>query len=257
MDINVGELTARSVREKSLTHHARGVPLLRLLPVETLNSLSENCRVVGYPKRRSILSRGEKSDWLGIVLSGSVQILHVSDEGREVELSVVRAGDFFGELAVLDGEPRSAFVVALSAVQILRIPGSQARDLIYRYPSVAEFMFRHCARRIREMTELRALQCLPHTQSRLRALLNLLSIEDGNQRIIPTLPSHRQLAFMINTSRENLCRSLSDLKKRGLIVIHGRTVRLNDIANRHDGANQQSDSAADTREESNTFEMGL
>ena len=137
---------------------------------------------------------------------------------------MLKTGEFFGELAVIDGEPRAADVVALTAVRILRVPGKAARELIYQYPTVSEHLLRHCTRKIREMTELRAVQCLPHTQSRLRALLRMLSVEQGNQRVIQNLPSQQQLAFMINTSRENLCRSLADLKKRGLVTAQGRTL---------------------------------
>ncbi len=194
------------------------VPLLSSLPPERRHALAEQMKLNSYPKDAVVISKGAKCDGLMFLIEGSLQVVDYSEDGREIGLNFFQPGQFFGELALIDGLPRSASVIALEPSQVAILPKEHALPLITQNPPVAEAMLKHLARVIRDLTEMRALLSMPSSKHRLLALLvRMNKTASPQQRVVIDLPSHRQIAIMINTSRETVSRVLAELERRAIL----------------------------------------
>ena len=202
----------------SVSEVATQLPLLKLLSAELRKEVLRSAKVLSYPKRAMILAKGQREDQLGFVVSGQLQVIDHLPNGREIGLNLISAGSFFGELTVIDQYPRSASVMALKPTEILWLPGVDARRMFFESPPVAEAMLQHFARMIRRMSVLQALQGIPNVFQRVSALLNFIKeVTPGGLAQIPNMPTHQEVAIMINTSRETVSRAISELVKTGVL----------------------------------------
>lgn len=198
-------------------HQLRQLPLLRLLDDAAFDQVIRLCRAVNYPKHAVILNKGMVNDWLGFILKGQIQVIDELSSGIEIGLNMINAGMFFGEISVIDRKPRSARLVAVAECEVLLLPGDLTRQLFFRYPPIAESMLQHFTSTLRRMNDLRALLSIPNSTQRLSALLVFLVKQDaGGLHVIEPMPTHHELAIMINASRETVTRSLSELKRLGV-----------------------------------------
>lgn len=196
----------------------RQIPLLSLLSDDLLNQVMQASRMQRYAKNTTVLMKGVVNDWLGILLAGNVQVIDALANGIEVGLNMLGPGSFFGEITVIDRQPRSASIVAMTECDIIVIPGDVARQLFFKHPPVAEAMQLHFAHAMRRMSELRTLLSLPHAYQRIYALLSFIKQPcPGGMVHIELMPTHHELAIMANTSRETVTRALSDLSRRGIV----------------------------------------
>lgn len=204
---------AEATREK-----LRTLPILELLDDAQLSRVIAASRVESFPRRVPVLMKGPNSDQLAFLLSGRLQVVNYLIDGREVALNIIEAGHFFGELSVIDQHPRSATLVTLVPSTVMHTPGTLARELFFRIPRVTEAMMMHLTREIRRMSDLRAVQSLPNAYQRVCALLDHMK-EAGPQGmwLIHQIPTHQDLATMINTSRETVTRALSTLADKKIV----------------------------------------
>lgn len=195
-----------------------GLPVLKLLTPEQLDRVVAASRLVAYPKRSALAMKGQSVDHLGFLVSGKVQVVDYLPDGREFGLNLIQAGGFFGELSVIDRLPRSATLIALLPSTVVQVPGELARRLFFAYPPVAEAMMRHLASTIRRMSALRALQSIPGAHHRVYALLGfLMEVSGSGGPAIEDVPTHQEIAIMVNTSRETVTRALARLVARGIV----------------------------------------
>ena len=139
------------------TEELKRLPLLALLDSSSLDQLISASRIQAYPKHHLVLVKGVINDWLGILIKGHLQVVDISVCGVEVGLNILVPGNFFGEITVIDRQPRSASLVALTPCVVLQIPGDIARQLFFGYPPVAEAMQIHFVSVMRRMNEFRSL----------------------------------------------------------------------------------------------------
>jgi CRP/FNR family cyclic AMP-dependent transcriptional regulator len=152
------------------------------------------------------------------LLAGRLQAVDYTEDGKEIGLNLFSPGSFFGELTLIDGLPRSASIMAIEASAVAFLPRREALALVYGKPAVAERMLRHFADCIRRLTVMRGLLAIPDVRQRLCALLRLLKQPMGKgQEGVASLPTQRQIAIMINTSRESVSRALASLERQGII----------------------------------------
>lgn len=190
------------------------LPLLKLLPPERLDAVLRQARLTLYQKRAVVLAKGQMEDALGFLLKGKLQAVDHLPDGQEVGLNIIEAGQFFGELLVVDNIPRSASVVALLPSQVLWLPGDVARTMIFEHPRVAEAMLKHFAQAIRRMSDLRATQALPNAFQRVFALLHYMKeTAPGGLEQITNMPTHQEISIMVNASRETVTRAIAQLLK--------------------------------------------
>lgn len=199
------------------------IPLLADLPKATLDELAGAMRVVRYAKREFVMHKGDRDTDLLFLLEGRLLVVDISPEGRQTGLNFISPGDFFGELASIDGLPRSATVVAAAASVVGLLPSHAVRQLILSSPTVAERMLRHVALKLRASTDYRVLLGIPNAFCRVYSLLNMLAKPDPGRLItIENMPTHEQLGLMTNTSRETVTRALQVLYEQGIIEKDGR-----------------------------------
>lgn len=205
------------------------IPLLSNLASEELNELAGHMRVRRFGKGDHVVLKGSASDALMFLLAGSLQAVDYTEDGKEIGLNLFFPGNFFGELALIDGKPRSASIVAIEPSVVAFLPQQRALALIYGKPEIAEKMLKHFAAAIRSQTHYRALLAIPNAPRRLYALLcHLRAQRRGGGDVIANIPTQQQIAIMINTSRETVSRTLAELMQMGVLRKKQRTLQIVD-----------------------------
>jgi CRP-like cAMP-binding protein len=199
------------------------IPLLAGLPEQILAQLSAEIRLVSFAKRQFVMHKGARDTDLLFLLEGRLLVVDISPEGRQTGLNFISPGDFFGELASIDGLPRSATVVAAAPSMVGVLPKNAARKLIFGIPMVAERMLKHVSLKLRASTEYRVLLGIPNAFCRVYSLLRMLARPDPGKLItIENMPTHEQIGLMTNTSRETVTRALQVLYEQGIMEKDGR-----------------------------------
>ena len=132
---------------RSTSETLAAVPLFGGLDEDGLASLIRGMRVRRFRRGETIFHVGDPGDALFIVVSGSIKITLPAETGDEAILATLRPGDFFGELALLDGAPRSATAIAIEATEMYMLPRDRFRDLIASEPVCATRSWRRSPRR--------------------------------------------------------------------------------------------------------------
>ncbi|MFN5446418.1 MAG: Crp/Fnr family transcriptional regulator [bacterium] len=200
-----------------------GLPLLSGLQPEVLSELAASIKTMRYAKRDFVMHKGDRETELLFLLEGRLMVVDVSPEGRQTGLNFISPGDFFGELASIDGLPRSATVVAVAQSVVGVLPKHAARKLIFDNPTVAERMLEHIAFKLRAATEYRVLLGIPNAFCRVYSLLQQLARPDpGKLLTIENMPTHEHIGLMSNTSRETVTRALHVVFENGILEKDGR-----------------------------------
>jgi len=207
-----------ALQEVNLQIHLRKIPLLANLSEEDMLRVKTDLRVRQFAKRDIVVQKGAPGDSLLFLLSGSLQVIDVTEDGRAVGLRMLQPGDFFGEIAVINGSLRSASVVAMTPVLVALLPRATALYLFSHSPSVANQMLRFLAEKVQRDSEFRSLLSIHNTSRRLYTFLNLMKEKkEGDVHVVENLPTHQDIANMINTSRETVTRALLALSQAGII----------------------------------------
>lgn len=205
--------------------------LLNALAPEELAGLASQMWVDRFGKGEIVLRKESTSDALMFLLTGRLQVVDYTPDGKEIGLNLFSPGSHFGELALIDGQPRSASIMAIEPASVGYLPRDAALQLIYRNPLIAEQMLKHFAASIRNLTIYRSLLAIPQARQRLYTLLNRLQqAERGGRLVVPGLHTERQIAIMINTSRETVSRVLAALQRQGILRKEKRLLLIVDPA---------------------------
>ena len=221
------EIKQLQISQVNIQVHLRKIPLLASLSDEEVLKIKGEFRFRRFDRRETVLQKGGEGDSLLFLLSGQMQVIDVTEDGRAIGLRMLQAGDFFGEIAVINGSTRSATVVALTEVLVGFLPRPVALDLFSNSPSVANQMLRHLAQKVQRDSELRALLSIQHASRRIYAFLDLLKQRgsDGTE-VVENLPTHQDIAIMINTSRETVTRALVALVQSGIAIKDGHRLTI-------------------------------
>jgi len=198
--------------------HLRKIPLLANLTDDEIQRVKADIRIKQYARRDIVLQKGGAGDSLLFLLSGQLQVIDITEDGRAIGLRMLQPGDFFGEIAVINSSQRSASVVALTPVLVALLPAATALHLFAHSPSVAKHMLRHLAQKIERDSEFRALLSIHNTAKRIYTFLNLMKQKKpGDVEVVENLPTHQDIANMINTSRETVTRTILALANQGIV----------------------------------------
>ena len=166
------------------------------------------------------------------VLEGSVKVTRLSKDGREVILAMLNEGDFFGEMSLLDGESRSANVIALEKTKVLTLDRNDFIAVVNDYPQIAVQLLKELARRLRKSDRQIASLSLSDAEKRIALCIIRFADEQGviqNGKVsIPKTPIQQDIANMAGTSRETVSRALGLLEKEDLIQRNGRELIILD-----------------------------
>lgn len=182
-----------------------------------------------YPKGSVILFEDDPGDALYLVASGQVKVVLIGEDGREVILSVLGEGAFFGEMALLDDEPRSAHVIAMEDSAVLALRREDFRARLRASPEVAIALLKELSRRLRRADDQIGSLVLLDVGGRVAELLVRLADEEGADRITRKL-THATIAQMIGSSRETVSRTMRDLQDKNLVSVTRQEIVLTDRA---------------------------
>jgi CRP-like cAMP-binding protein len=196
----------------------RQIPLFEGLEPHILERTAGYLHLRNVERGQWVLRKGNSGDQLLFLLSGQLQVVDVTEAGRDVGLNFLLPGDYFGELSVIDGLPRTASVVATANSQIAALPRAQALELFYHQPLVAERVLMRMAKSIRRASDYRSILAIPNAFQRVYAFLHQMkTVAPGGLTVIERLPTQQEMAIMINTSRETVSRAMQILNQKGVV----------------------------------------
>ncbi|MBM3556201.1 MAG: Crp/Fnr family transcriptional regulator [Alphaproteobacteria bacterium] len=205
--------------------------MLAGLPADEIRRIEQACIWHRFAAGQQVLDRDSTDRDVYFVAEGRVEIVNYALSGREIAYAVVGAGGFFGELAAIDGEPRSANVVAAEACSLAALPAPAFLALMGRHASVALHVLERLARIVRSNNErIMDLATLGSVERVHRQLLRLARKDDGGAWVIDPLPVHGDIAGQAATTRETVARVLSQLRKSDLVRKRGKGIVLVDRA---------------------------
>ena len=201
--------------------HAKGLSSAEILSDAELRAISRRGSTRSYSKNTVVVSEGDLTDTLYIILSGRVREYDSDTQGREVTLSEQGAGEYFGEM-VLDEGPRSASVITLEPSRFLVVPKNDVLDFLGDNPAFAVHLIRKLIRRSRALTaNVKSLALLDVYGRVARLLLELAEDRDGLLMIEPR-PTQQDMASRVGASREMVSKILTDLASGGYVRVEGR-----------------------------------
>ncbi len=207
----------------------QAIPLFRLLGDDELQALAGLLRERVFGKSTVIVAQGDPGDTLFLIADGQVKVAVFAEDGREVILSVLSAGGFFGEMALLDDEPRSAHVIAMTDASLWQLRRDDFRARLRASPDLAIALMRELSRRLRRADETIASLALLDVNGRIAHLLLELAREEGGSKITRKL-THATIAQMVGASRETVSRTMRSLTIQGAIAMNRREIVLLDSA---------------------------
>lgn len=203
------------------------VTLFEGLDPESIKTIETMVIVRSIPKRTVILTQGEESSSLYLVLEGRFKAYLSDLDGREVILNFIGQGETFGELSILDGKPRSASIMALTNSRCAILSRNNFRQILHANPSIALHLLSIMADRLRTSTASIADFALLDVYGRIARVLMDHSSEDEQDRRITEPLTHQEIANMVGASREMVTRILNDLRRGGYIAVDHKCIILN------------------------------
>ena len=205
------------------------VPLFQRLSTPELRGFAEFTREQRYVRGAVIVRQGDPGDALYVVRSGAVKVVLIGNDGREVILGTLGVGDHFGELSLIDDQPRSAHVLATQATTLLVLRREDFRRQVERQPRVAWALMAELSRRLRQADAKIGGLVMLDVPARVARLLLDRATASGNA-IIERPPTHETMAHMIGASRETVSRAMRELQDAGYVSVQRRVITITDAA---------------------------
>lgn len=203
----------------------RGIPLFSSLDEKSLSEIAGLLIDRKIPKDAVIMEEGTLGDYMYVIQEGQVKVAKMSDDGREKILEILGPGEFVGEMALLDREPRSASVKTTQACLLLALSRADFMSLLAQNPDLSLELIRELSRRLRETDEQIRGLLFERVEGRTRRLLRRLAkdaVPDSPDRLATAPVTHQQLADLVGTSRETVTRVIKELKDEGWLQQEGK-----------------------------------
>lgn len=207
----------------------RGIAIFADLSAAEAEKVAGMMEEVSVGRGRVVISRGEPGGRLYLIVSGSVRVVRSGASGREVAVAVLGEGNFFGEMSLLDGQPRSADVIAVRASRFLVLDRERFLRRILPLPGIAGKVLTELSKRIRAADQTIENLALASVGDRLLHLLGHIGRRyplRGGVAEITRGPTHQEMADLVGASREAVTRTLAALAAEGLIQVNRRRIVL-------------------------------
>lgn len=201
-------------------HDLSGIRILASLTPEQRRDFEISCRWKRFAAEEPVIDQSDTSRDVYFIARGRVRVINFTLSGKEVALDDIVAGGHFGELAAIDGQPRSSTVVAVEDADIAKMAPERFLKLMRTYPTVAFEVMKALAHVIRASTErIVDLSTLGANNRVHGELLRQARIapRDDNVAIIRPIPVHGDMASRASTTRETVARVFSELTRQGII----------------------------------------
>ena len=206
----------------------KAVPLFASFPDEQLRMLTGVVTRRSAARSTTIMAAGDATDSLYIVLSGRLKVMMSDADGKEVILSILGPGEFFGEMGLIDEEPRSATVITIEPCELLAINKRDFKKSLAENFEMSMAVMRGLVRRLREADRKIGSLALLDVYGRVaRLLLDMAENVNGEKIVTKRLPK-QDIAKMIGASREMVSRVMKDLQTGGYIEMRGSNIVLHD-----------------------------
>ena len=204
----------------------RNVPLFSGLDESELQRLSQVAVRRRAGRNEQVVRAGEDAESLIVLLTGRAKVTNFDEEGREIILAWLGPGEFFGEMGLIDGSPRSASVVAVEPCELLSIGKTEFQRCMQDNFQVAQKLMQILVRRLREADRNIESLALLDVYGRVARLLLDLSEEEGGKRLVKQKISKQDMARMIGASREMVSKVMRDLEVGGYIISSGDQITI-------------------------------
>jgi len=210
----------------------RTVPIFSELTDGDIASLSRLTNRRRYPKDTVVFFENEEGDFFFTIVEGRIKVTILGDDGREIILSVLGPGDFFGEMALLDGGPRSASAMAVDDTRTIALDRGDFRAMLESRPQAAMAVLAAVASRVREADEMAGGLAFLDVGGRVAKKLLELAASHGIRRedgVLLDVPlTQEEIANMVGVTRESVNRHLAYFRREGVIRGRGRRIVIQD-----------------------------
>ncbi len=208
------------------TQTLKAVPFFTRLSDRELDVVRAVATEKNYPKNAVVLTEGEMGDSLFMIQSGKVKVFIGDEDGREIILKILGPGDFFGEMSMIDKQPRSASVTTLEPALFLVLSHSAFERCVEQAPRIGNMVMQVLAQRVREADRKIGTLALMDVYGRVASTLLELSVYSNGKLMVGEKLSQQDLANMVGASREMVNRILKDLSDRGFISIESKAITI-------------------------------
>ncbi|MEE9336698.1 MAG: Crp/Fnr family transcriptional regulator [Methylococcaceae bacterium] len=202
------------------------IPFLADLSDDSLTELASYAKSNLFSKHTFVFSEGDETSSMYILLSGKVRVFSCDSQGKEVTLLVQTPVSYFGELALLSNEPRSASIVAVENTQCATIAQSDFNHWLLKHPDVALSLIQDLASTVRRLTNKVKQLALSNVYERTIQVLQEMAVKEGDISVIKIKPTQQELANMVGASREMVNKIMKELTKGGYIISKDKTLRI-------------------------------
>ena len=206
----------------------KSVPMFAAFPEDQLRTLAALVTRRSASRGSTIMAEGDRVDSLYIVMSGRLKVMMGEADGKEVILGILGPGEFFGEMGLIDDQPRSASVVAIEPCELLTVTKRAFRKCLLENVEVAMAVLRVVVRRLREADRKIGSLAMLDVYGRVARLLLDMSEDVDGQRIVTKRLPKQDIAKMIGASREMVSMVMRDLEISGYFEVRGSTIVLRD-----------------------------
>ncbi len=206
------------------TEILKNVPLFAGLGEDALAVLAARLRRRKMPPGTPVVYKGDPAGPLYLIASGRVKVHQATLSGGEVIIEVMGPGDFFGDMSLLDGQPRSADVSTLQATELLLLEGEALRQTIQEQPAVAWTLLRILSQRLRDMDDRAEMLMTRDVAGRVADRLLKLAqshgttLPDGRSIRLDVSLTQSDIAALVGATRERVSRALTAFRKSGAIL---------------------------------------
>ena len=203
----------------------RNVPVFEGLQEDELRALADKAVTRNAPKNAIVISQGDLTDSLYVILAGRVKVYLGDESGKELILDIKGPGQYFGEM-VLDYGPRSASVMTMEPSQFAVISGADFREFLLKHPKIALHVINNLIRTTRGLNENVKSLAMLDVYGRVARMLLELAVEEEGHLVIPGKLTQKDMANRVGASREMINRILRDLTIGGYIKVESGRITI-------------------------------
>ncbi len=204
----------------------KAVPFFTQLDDRELDVVRSVSVEKSYQRNAVVLTEGEIGDSLYMIQTGKVKVFIGDEDGREIILKILGPGDFFGEMSMIDKQPRSASVTTLEASTFHILSHTAFEKCTDQAPRIANMVMRVLATRVREADRKIGTLALMDVYGRVASTLLELAVYSNGKLMVGEKLSQQDLANMVGASREMVNRILKDLSDRGFITVESKSITI-------------------------------
>lgn len=200
------------------------IPLFAGLPAEALARLEGHTRQRNIARNTLLMTAGEPAEAMYLIISGTVKVFLSDVDGKEVTLALLSKGDYVGEMALIDEQPRSASVITTEDAVLCSLSKSGFNKCLAEHPEIARYLMRGLIQRLRDADRKISSLALLDVYGRIAQLLLELAQKEGNLLVVPDRLSQQEIANRIGASREMVSKIMKDLAQCGHIHVEKKRI---------------------------------